>query len=156
MAHLWPVSTEQLNMFEDWHLHVNKGDGAWLAPRLLVHTGDLVCTALSPLDELRQMRRKSVLGEGEKSLSPTGLCSHVWITCKLCYSIGLLSLCHPVQALFTLYAWPLECSSLPGSPWVVFYGRAPPLFSWGCWVWEIRQQHSEIKACVKLSHTTSS
>lgn len=48
MAHLWPISTEQLNMFQDWYLYVNKRNGTWLAPRLLVPTGGRACTALSP------------------------------------------------------------------------------------------------------------
>lgn len=38
MAHLWPISTKQLNMFQDWYLYVNKGNCIWLAPRLPILT----------------------------------------------------------------------------------------------------------------------
>lgn len=50
MAHLWPISTKQLNMFQDWYLYVNKGSCAWPAPRLPIPTapaGKLACTAWS-------------------------------------------------------------------------------------------------------------
>lgn len=50
MAHLWPISTKQLNMFQDGYLYVNKRKlylAGTQAPTPAHRAGKLVCTTLS-------------------------------------------------------------------------------------------------------------
>lgn len=53
MAHLWPISTKQLNMFQDGYLYVNKRKlylAGTQAPIPEHRAGKLVCTTLSKTD----------------------------------------------------------------------------------------------------------
>lgn len=73
--------------------------------------------------------REKPLGWGWEKPHPRGLYCHMLISGKLCYSVGLLSLCHPVQPPSSPYIYnPQNVLPFPDPHWLCFGTVLHPCF----------------------------